>query len=323
LLQTITRWLRKRLYAGYDHHQPLIAHSQLYERTFTSIRSFYGILAVLSINAWQSWPRVSSSDYLNPPLPFSFIKLFPAVTFEYLLEFFPLLTISCFFLAHIQKIRLLITLLLVIIFAYRCSFGHNYHGELLLIYVAIPFALIPSWTQGAAFVSRKKKHFHILLYWFGFFLFLLPYTISGLWKLGNGMVWQLFFETKSFWSFDSMSSIISAYSSRTDKPAILADFVINNRGLGYPLLIFGTYWEVIAVLPAFRPQHWRSCALLVLSFHLLSLWLLNINFYWSFFFALFCIYQTPLYQPPKNLYEWLKSLPLFGIMIKRIGFRPS
>jgi hypothetical protein len=161
-------------------------------------------------------------------------------------------------------------------------------------------------------VNNKQKHYHLHLYWFGLLLFLFPYTLSGLWKLFWGMGWQLFFEEKSFLSIDSLSYIIKMYAQRIQTPPVLGDFLINNPALGWFLNIAGTYWEVIAILPLFKPRHWRLTAALILIFHLMSFYTLNIIFAYQFAIVPFFLLTVPLHKEAKNWGELVEDLPLLG-----------
>jgi len=306
------KFWQKKIYFGYKSSSPFKLHNQIYMGTFQSIGVFYAILAVISLYFFTTLPRASSTLNLNPPKTFSFLSHLPTGFINLFIELSPIVLFSCFYLIRFRLARIVATFSFIFLFAYKCSFNHNYHNELILIYTALVFCLIPTWGNRKFNDTRSQKHYHILLYSFGLFVFLFPYTLSGLWKLGHGMIWQLFFDDISFWNINSMSYVVSSYIITSGKPGLLSGFIIENPIIGYFLLLGGIFWELIVILPLFRPMHWRLTSVLLILFHLLSVYILNIQFNWQMAAAVLFIYYTPLYQPPEDKKQLLITLPLIG-----------
>ncbi len=306
--------LRKRMGIGHKSPAPHRLLTEHYRNSLGSLQVFYALVAFVGLRFIELWDKVDAPEMLNPPSVFGFLNTWsPGLLTALSLGCLPVFTVT-FLLPRFQALRVLTFFLLLLAIAYRCSFNKNYHGELIVLYASFAFALIPTWK--ATMPSRKRKHVHLHFYWLGLLLFLLPYTISGLWKLGLGMGYQLFFADISFWSFESMSTIISQYMTLTKATAPLSDFLIQHPLLGYALLIGGTYWEIIAVLPLFRPTHWRSTAVLVLIFHVLSVYILNIQFTYQIIASLFFLYWIPLQKENTSFKEWLQDLPILGLLFR-------
>ena len=279
---------------------------------------FYACLFYFSTRNWSLLGREINLSELNIPKAFFFLKYFPVEFVDWLICLTPIVALITLYLPQKRCLRIVTAFLLLLTFAYKNSFGKPLHGELPWLYSAIVFGFIPTWCKASATTwSRSRRFLFLQTYWFGLFVFLFPYTLSGLWKVTWGMMWQPIFDPISFWSPDSMSYLLSTYSVRINEAAVWTDWLIRNPVIGYPLLLGGTYWEVIAILPLFRPKHWRLTAFVVLMFHLLSYYTLNIQFGYQFFIASFFLFFVPLYDEPKNIYQLIEELPIIGFITKK------
>ncbi len=253
------RALRQRIYRGYQSETPFLLLHRQFSQSKASIQIFYGLLLFSSIPMVRLWNAVSEPGQLHPPTWFIFLNSWSPTALATLVVVTPLILSLTFFRPHLQYLRLLAFLSFLLSFAYKCSFNSNYHGEMIILYTSFAFALVPTWSPNRR-SSRKKQHLHMHFYWFGLLLFLLPYTLSGLWKLSWGMGYQLFAAEMSFWNIQSMANMISNYIIRTGNPAPFSDFLIHHPWVSYPILLIGSLWEVFAILPLFRPSHWRLTA---------------------------------------------------------------
>ncbi len=317
----INQWthsLRQLFYRGYQSKVPFQLLERHFSQSKTSIQVFYGLLLFSSIPMIRLWDKVSEAGQLFPPTWFGFLNSWPPFALSALVVITPLVLTLTFFFPGKQSLRLFAFVSFLLCFAYKCSFNSNYHGEMILLYTSFAFALIPSWSIDKQ-SSRQQQHKHLHFYWFGLLLFLLPYTLSGLWKLFWGMGFQLLYADMSFWNIESMANMISNYVIRTGNPAPFSDFLIQNYWLGYPVLLLGSLWEVFAILPLFRPSHWRLTAIALFLLHLLSVYIFEIEFQYQIAAALFFIWTVPLQKDNTSCKDLILDFPILGRVYLALG----
>ncbi len=317
----INQWthsLRKLVYRGYQSEKPFLLLQRHFSKSKASIQIFYGLLLFSSLPMIRLWNKVSEADQLFPPTWFTFLNAWPPWALSALVIVTPFILTFTFLYPQKQSLRMMAFLSFLLCFAYKCSFNRNYHGEMIILYASFAFALIPSWSSNKR-SSRKQQHVHLHFYWFGLLLFLLPYTLSGLWKLLWGMGYQLLFAEMSFWNIQSMANVISNYVIRTGNLAPFSDFLIQNYWLGYPILLVGSLWEVLAILPLFRPSHWRLTAVALFLLHLLSIYIFDIEFHYQIAAALFFIWTVPLQKDNITWRHVLLDFPLIGRLYSVLG----
>ncbi len=315
--------LRRYLYKGYQSKTPFQLLNQHFEGSLRSLQIFYGLLFFITLKYIGFIGLQKNTGDLHPPFAFSFLSRLSPALINAVLMVTPWIALLCFLNCRRQWVRITTFVAFLFSYAYTYSFNQSYHGEMIFVYTSFAFSLIPTWSKNKTLFPRKSKHLHNHLYWFGLFLFMLPYTFSGLWKVFWGMGFQLFFDELSFWNPSSMINIISTYALRTGHPAPLVDFLMNHAIFAYGLLMAGIYWEVIAILPLFRPSHWRFTALLLLILHLLSIYIFNIKFQYQILAGLLFLWFTTLQKEKTNIDEILYELPLIGMLARKLKFSPN
>ena len=133
-------------------------------------------------------------------------------------------------------------------------------------------------------------------YWLFLGAVLFPYFMSGLWKLIWGFGVDLFFSEMSFWNPETMSYMVAQYLNTIEEDSWLGQFLIVHTWIGLPLLLGGMFIELSVLVPMFRPKLWKLVAISLVLFHLLSIWILNIEFGYNILFMLTVLFFNPFSQ---------------------------
>ena len=270
-------------------------HTQIYERIFPSLQLFYGLIFFVSLSYHLSELEVSQYVSMNPPASFAFIKLFPRQYLQATINLIPVAILLAFIRPQSWYLRFLASIAFLIGYAYRCSFGVNYHAEMGMSWGALALLLVPDISTKFK-TNRVKRHQVIVGYWIFLAAFIYTYFLAGLWKLIWGAGVNIFNSGISFWNIKSMSYVVANYLSTIGEASWLGDFIINHPLLGWPLIWGGIIVEHIVLLPLFRPKWWRPVTLLLITLHLLSMWILAINFWYNFLFLVIIMYSNPFSQ---------------------------
>ena len=132
------RRFRRRIWGHFCPENKFFStHTQFFDKIFPSIQIFYGLIFYICLSYQVSQLSVGDYAAMNPPLAFKFIKLLPLNWLEFFLNLIPIFVLPAFFRPQIWWFRLLAATGFLFGFAYRCSFGVNYHAEMQMAWGSI------------------------------------------------------------------------------------------------------------------------------------------------------------------------------------------
>ena len=190
------------------------------------------------------------------------------------------------------------------------SNGSINHGAHVLLYVS--FALL--------FLPRRKRHQPqtrrevlacLNVFWLIQTLLLLPYTLSGFWKIWYGGLELL--------SPDAMTRILlNRLLAEADDVPPLMPLVAQHDLLAQAMWLLAIYVEIFALLVVFRPHLHRPFGIVLMLFHITSDWLMNISFPYHIIMLGIFLVLSPL-APVKLSFSGLaQSLPIIGVPFRAL-----
>ncbi len=207
--------------------------------------------------------------------------------------------------------RLGVFLYLLFAVALANSYGSiNHHGHVAL-YVSFALLFLPSAIASHERMRRKDAMAAIMVFWFAQSLVLLPYTLSGLYKI-YGSRFELL-------APDGFVRIMVARAlEETNEIPWLLPFFASQPLLAQFLFLGAVYAQVFALLALFRPHLHRPLGAALIAFHFGTDYLLNVFFHNLVYLGIFLVF-SPFAQGRFSLTGLIKSLPVFGVPFRIAG----
>lgn len=228
-----------------------------------------------------------------------------------------LLALSAAIAPRVLLWRLGIFLYLMLQVAVRNSYGSINHGSYMLLYISFALLFLPRRRgDGDDAMSREELVRCLGAFWLAQSLLLLPYTLAGFWKIRYGGFEVL--------SPDALTRILldRLLSELDDLPPLLPQ-VLQHTTLTQVMWILTLYIEVVALLVVFRPHLHRPFGVILILFHMLSDWTMNISFSSNILvLALFLVF-SPLAPSRTSVSSIVQSLPIVGIPFRALSRRRS
>lgn len=201
--------------------------------------------------------------------------------------------------------RLGVFLYLLLFIALRSSYGSIDHGNYFYLYVSFALLFLPPRDKPTA-IGRRDTLSCLAVLWLIQTIMLLPYSLSGWWKIWDGRLELV--------SSDSMVRILlDRAMDDTDNIAPLLPFISQHELLAQSLLLATVYIELFALLAVFRPHLQRVFGVVLIIFHVGSDWIMNISFFSNFLMIGLFLVLSPTAPARFSLSGLLQSLPVFGI----------
>ena len=285
----------------------------------TLVRLFYGAtLYLVTINIW-SWNRGAGYDTLDPVWPLAWISLTGVPTAVYLVMTATCATlIAVALVPHRRVLRVAVFVALLAYVALEYSFGRVGHGWYGCLYIAFMFILLPRVpsSQGAGAVAMRQRY--LLVVWAGLASLLLPYTLSGFWKVFYGISQWSNGETNSF-SPSAFAIQIAGKLSRGGTIGAAGPFLMEHPALGWLPYLGMIYVECASFVVAFRPKLHRVWGVVLIAFHIASYVTLDILFSKNILLlVLFCI-ASPFAPQAVSWPVVARALPGTGLFVS--GYR--
>lgn len=151
-------------------------------------------------------------------------------------------------------------------------------------------------------------------------MFLLFYSMTGSWKLFFGTFDALVHAAGNFFP-GALPATLADRVLETGTDPLLADFVINNQWLAWPMFLALIYIQVVSLVVAFRPRLHVLWGYLHIAFHLGTWLLMQIIFIEHIFLLLVLLVLSPQRAAFRSLPEALGDLPLLGGFFRRAFVR--
>ena len=194
--------------------------------------------------------------------------------------------------------------------ALRNSYGSINHGTHVLLLVSFALLFLPRRDR-----NQPKTWRGVLaclnVFWLIQIVVLLPYTLSGFWKIWYGRLDLL--------SPDALTRILlNRLLAEADDIPPLLPFVSQYDLLTYAMWLLTIYIEIFAILVVFRPHLHRPFGVVLMLFHATSDWLMNISFpSHIILLGLFLVF-SPLAPVRLSLSGLMQSLPIIGIPFRAV-----
>lgn len=201
------------------------------------------------------------------------------------------------------------------IHAWDSSFGYMNHFLYPWLYTSFLFIFLPDTHKKGIKLKTRKKF--MLVFWGAQALFLLTYTLSGLWKVYWGVRQPIEDQLGSFSAY-GFSYQAAAHFLRDNRSFLLTELVINNPIPAWLFYLGGIYTEFFAIWAAFKPNLHKLWGLLLIGLHVGILFVLGIPFFESIVLLSLLFLNSPFSKNPK-VNDIAKDLPIFGYFIAKSG----
>jgi len=302
--------------------QSAFAHSQLIVKMFYLFLAFIGINATVGRSA--SWV---DGEALRPLWPVAWFDLVGA---EYagwfiVLLCFLLFAVGLFWVEH-SWARAGMFVAFFQIAALNNSFGkinHGLHGLIIISFVLIFFPKIS--RLGETSIAKRQRA--LLVFAFAQIMFMLFYSMSGVWKVYAGIDQSLFMgHTYHTFHPDALALQVAHRLVQTNSESILGGLIVQYPILGFAPYLAAIYLETFALVAAFRPSLHRIWGISMIMFHMGTWLTMTISFNVNIvLLGLFFVYS-----PFASHHDWkvsLRQLPLLGFplswLLRRAGFAAS
>ncbi len=198
--------------------------------------------------------------------------------------------------------------------ALRNSYGSINHGAHVLLYISFALMFLPRGRGDGR--SREDLVRCLGAFWLAQTLVLLPYTLSGFWKIRHSGL--------EIFSPDALTRILldRLIAELDDVPPLLPQ-VVQHTTLTQVMWILTLYVEVVALLVVFRPHLHRPFGIVLMLFHMLSDWTMNIAFSNNILVLALFLVLSPLAPSRSSLSHIVQSLPVLGIPFRALSRRRS
>lgn len=216
-----------------------------------------------------------------------------------------LLALIAAILPSVFALRFAVFLGVFILAALRNSYGAINHEHYIVVYTSFALLFLPSRIGWSGMPSRSDALAFIRTLWLVQTLALLPYALSGHWKIRHSGL-ELF-------SGDAMTRLLidRIANQAADIPPLLP-LVVSNGYVAQALLIGAVYVQIFALFALFRPHLHRPVGLALILFHFGTGWLLAIPFEAHVIVNGLFLLFSPLAPKRFSAPEFARSLPLIG-----------
>ncbi len=269
----------------------LLEHTRIFSRCITAIKIFYALLFCIM---YQSINELVDNMYgeisLVPVLSWLGLFLSEPIHFQSVAYLCLPLILPAFFLPQERWARIIAALTALTYFGLYASIGNRQSAASVLIWMALYLIILPNWH---AHSDRRIKQKVIFGWWICTGLFLMTYFLSGLWKVAYGMIlYPLKGELGAFSPY-ALADVVAAYTLRINQWPWLAKLILEYPFVGWPGYLFAVFLEVLAPLPLFFPRYYKLMGVLLLEFHILSVYILHIPFHVHVYLVFLLLFFSP------------------------------
>lgn len=199
--------------------------------------------------------------------------------------------------------------------AWDSSFGNINHFLYPWLYTSFIFIFLPNTTQSKKLTTEIRQKF-MLVFWGAQALFLLTYSLSGIWKFYWGIRQLVEGQMGSFSPY-AFSYQVAGKFIRNNKDAFLSRIITENPIPFWPFYLGAIYTEIFALWVAFKPSLHKIWGILLISLHVGNLLFLGIPFFESIVLLSILFLNSPFTKKGTSYKKILGDLPIFGLVFSR------
>jgi hypothetical protein len=267
----VTRFLARRWWSS--PRQPSLADSVVfqrhaYERSLVIVRAYYAFSVLWMVQASNDWARSANLTYAHPLWPTYWWFHHFTVRGGVNIIFWAYLATSVI-VALVPERRLARAAYAFAFLQYMAlvdGFDKSRGDLYAWFFVSVVLILLPRgpWRARRRIAYRQ---FFLTVIWTAQLVLLFFYSLSGLWKIYQGLRDTGAGKTSVF-NFSAFSYIVSASLLRTNATTVLGHFLSQHEMYGWVLLTGTIYLETCSVIIAFRPRLQRLWGLGLIAFHI-------------------------------------------------------
>lgn len=272
---------------------------------------FYEICRLLGL--WSRWLEIESIMPLWPVFWINLISLKYAVNI--LFSFTLISTFFCFLFPYKRLLRILVFISLLEFYAFLNSFGKVGHSFHILIYFSFVFIFLPEGKKDELENSIKKRQTYLNTIFASQILFMLTYSLSGLWKVLYGLEQFIEGDINAFSPY-ALALLIYSSLQQTNSQSILGIVITDYPLLGWPLYISTIYIELFSVVAVCKPSIHRLWGISLIIFHIFTFLTMKIHFPRNIFLLTLFFVYSPFRLKDYELKQMIRDLPLVKSLIE-------
>jgi len=180
------------------------------------------------------------------------------------------------------------------------SFGNIHHGLQTWVLTSGLLILLPSVKKGNDSENRKKRGEYLLVIIAVQTLILLPYTLSGFYRIIQGLQDMASGHFGAF-AREGFATMIAHRLIADGTQSALGHWMITHPDVSRLLLMMGTLMESLTLLAMFRPSLHRIFGVYLVGMHLFNLVTLNIEFHGAIIVVTIFLIFSPFITPGRTL----------------------
>lgn len=284
------------------------SHSQIAKDGWLLVRVFYAVCLALHYGAWSRMSEaVKSLDAETAFWPIAWAAPFADETAAQVFTVFAFgVGFAALAAPKLRTLRCLAALSILFHASLANSWGGVNHAWHEMVWISAMLCLLPT---GAARGRDADIRTIVVVASVGLLL-LFFYSMSGAFKIWHATAALLQGEFGGFAPF-AMAHTIARRAMETLSFPPLADLIVYNPWLGWPLYLSIYYIEFCAILIAFRPRLLAAWGLALIAFHLGRAAFLGIPFPQHIIWNALFLVMAP-HARSGGLSAQLADLPLFG-----------
>jgi hypothetical protein len=254
-------------------------HQQMYDRAVLIVRVYYVITLFLLYDRGRQFTNLGLRvETLDPRWPVVWLDSVGLGLGGWILAHLALAAglLGILFWRRLW-VRLLVSVALLQFVALNNSFGwmgHAYHSW---FWVSVAFWFLPSGRAASIGATRASRMRFLLGFSAAPGLFLLFYSLSGVYKVVHAFA-ALFTDDISGFAPYAMATTLAWRTFETGSEPLWASFVIQNPILGWPIYLTLYYVELFAIVVLFRPRLHQLWGMLLIGFHIGTFLFMDITF---------------------------------------------
>lgn len=316
--------IAKNILVGYqrtDAKNLFARHRAAYEAARETVRFFYVASLFFAAHfASAGWPEWIKRETLAPLWPLFWANWLPTPTVTNIIMSLLIVTsIPVVMQPWRRAFRMFAFVGLFLAVAYTNSFGKIGHGWHAWIFVALIFCFLPTWRDSQHTISaaapRTRSITHRQQFLSIFFtaqvFVMLFYSMSGAWKIYAALSQMQAGQLHAFHPY-ALAYLTADRLLQTNSWTPLGAFLVNYPLLGWPLHLAAIYFELFALVAAFRPALHRLWGLMLILFHFGTIMLLFVGFTSNMLLLGLLFILSPFAPKEVSWRKILLNLPLFG-----------